>query len=229
MDFSGPGANVSELGAWLADQISLDLSQTPRGYQIIDRKKFRDGLEEQKIPSSVLQQDGPASCPASAAGASVFILGSLTTQPDAVELSVRVVQTSDRKKIGETIQRIPLTPDLEVLAGRILLPPTIPSSSEPVTPSAEKYKPISPVCVYCPIPQFSEVARSAQTSGSVFLSVTVTEDGHVENISVAIGAPCGLTDMAIQAVKQWTFKPATKPDGTPVAVRTAIEVVFRLL
>lgn len=224
IDFSGPGADVSELGLWLADQISMDLSRTPRGFQMMDRKKFRDALEEQKIPSSVLQQDGPASCSARSAGASVFILGSLTTQDDAVELSVKVVQTSDRKKIGERKQRIPLTPDLKALAGRTLPLPTIPSLLE--------YKPNEPnfpLCAYCPVAQFSELARRARFSGTVVLSLTVTEDGHVEDISVARGAPCGLTEMAIQAVKRWRFRPATKPDGTPVAVRTAVEVVFRLL
>jgi len=37
----------------------------------------------------------------------------------------------------------------------------------------------------------------------------------------------GLDEKAIEAVRQWKFKPATK-DGHPVAVQVNIEVSFRL-
>jgi len=38
----------------------------------------------------------------------------------------------------------------------------------------------------------------------------------------------GLDEKAIEAVKQWTFKPAYK-DGKPVAAAATLEVNFRLL
>ncbi len=39
----------------------------------------------------------------------------------------------------------------------------------------------------------------------------------------------GLEEKAVEAVKQWRFKPALGPSGKPVAVVVPIEVTFRLL
>ena len=35
--------------------------------------------------------------------------------------------------------------------------------------------------------------------------------------------------MAVDALKNWKFNPAKDKDGKPVAVRTNLEVVFRLM
>jgi protein TonB len=46
---------------------------------------------------------------------------------------------------------------------------------------------------------------------------------------VVKGPGLGLEDKAIEAVKNWRFKPALGPNGKPVATLTPIEVTFRLL
>jgi hypothetical protein len=38
--------------------------------------------------------------------------------------------------------------------------------------------------------------------------------------------PNGLTEMAIEAVQTWKFKPALGPDGKPAAVRRMVEMNF---
>ena len=56
-----------------------------------------------------------------------------------------------------------------------------------------------------------------------------TPDGRATNIQVVKGPGLGLEDKAIEAVRNWRFKPALGPDGKPVATLTPIEVTFRLL
>jgi protein TonB len=46
---------------------------------------------------------------------------------------------------------------------------------------------------------------------------------------VVKGPGLGLEEKAVEAVKQWRFKPALGPSGKPVAVVVPIEVTFRLL
>jgi protein TonB len=85
-----------------------------------------------------------------------------------------------------------------------------------------------PICLYCPIPQYSDEARKAKYQGTVVLQVTITPDGRAINISVVKGPGLGLEEKAIEAVKGWKFKPAVGPNGKVVPTIVPIEVTFRL-
>ena len=86
-----------------------------------------------------------------------------------------------------------------------------------------------PECLYCPLPMYSEEARKAKYQGTVTLRMIVTPDGRATNISVVKGVGLGLDDRAIQAVRDWKFKPSLGPGGKAVAVWVTVEVNFRLL
>ena len=77
-------------------------------------------------------------------------------------------------------------------------------------------------------PEYSEEARKAKYQGTVLLYVEVDTAGRAANIRVARSLGLGLDEKAIEAVKQWKFKPGYK-DGKPVTVAATIEVNFRLL
>jgi TonB family protein len=87
-----------------------------------------------------------------------------------------------------------------------------------------------PTCIYCPIPNYTDKARAAKLNGTVVVQAVVTADGRAENISIVKGHELGLglDDSAIRAVSEWRFKPATGPDGKPVAVVVPVEVTFRI-
>jgi periplasmic protein TonB len=85
-----------------------------------------------------------------------------------------------------------------------------------------------PVCLYCPIPQYSDEARKAKYQGTVVLQVTITPDGRAVNITVLKSPGLGLDEKAMEAVKTWKFKPAAGPNGRVVATIVPIEVTFRL-
>jgi protein TonB len=77
-------------------------------------------------------------------------------------------------------------------------------------------------------PQYSEEARKAKVSGVVILDLIVDPAGHSRDIRVVHGTGLGLDEKAIDAVRQWRFKPGTK-NGKPVPVHARVEVNFRLL
>lgn len=85
-----------------------------------------------------------------------------------------------------------------------------------------------PTCLYCPEPQFSDEAVKAKYQGVVLLSAIITADGRATDIQVVKGLGLGLDEKAIEAVRTWRFTPARGPDGKAAAVRTPIEVTFRL-
>jgi periplasmic protein TonB len=86
----------------------------------------------------------------------------------------------------------------------------------------------SPTLLYKKEPEYSEEARKAKYQGTVLLYVEVDASGKATNIKVQRSLGLGLDEKAIEAVRQWKFKPGYK-DGKPVVVAATIEVNFRLL
>jgi len=77
-------------------------------------------------------------------------------------------------------------------------------------------------------PEYSEEARKAKYQGTVLLAIEVSPNGTASNIKVMRSLGLGLDEKAMEAVRQWKFKPGYK-DGKPVTVAATIEVNFRLL
>jgi TonB family protein len=75
-------------------------------------------------------------------------------------------------------------------------------------------------------PAYSEEAKAAGVSGEVQVEVTISEEGRVIE-AIIISGPELLRDAALQAAKQWVFKP-TKLDGAPVKVRGILTFNFDL-
>ncbi len=76
-------------------------------------------------------------------------------------------------------------------------------------------------------PQYSEEARKARYQGTVVLEAIVRRDGTVDIQRVVRSLGFGLDENAIQALKQWRFRPGMR-NGIPVDVSLNIEVNFNL-
>ena len=85
-----------------------------------------------------------------------------------------------------------------------------------------------PAVIYRIDPEYTDQARKAKYSGTVGLLVDVSETGKVTGASVIRALGMGLDEKAIEAVKQWKFRPATQ-DGNPIAMQVRVDMVFRLL
>jgi periplasmic protein TonB len=85
-----------------------------------------------------------------------------------------------------------------------------------------------PVLLWRKDPEYSAEARKAKLQGIVELGIEVNASGQVTNIRVLRGLGLGLDERAIDAVRQWKFRPGTV-DGRAVATRAMVEVNFRLL
>jgi protein TonB len=75
-------------------------------------------------------------------------------------------------------------------------------------------------------PTYPALARSARIQGQVVLQAVISKDGSIENLHLISGHPM-LAPAAIEAVKQWKYKPYFL-NGEPVEVETTINVNFTL-
>jgi TonB family protein len=85
-----------------------------------------------------------------------------------------------------------------------------------------------PVATYQPAPPYTPQAQRDQVEGDVDLAIIIDAEGNVaeaREISKPLGD--GLDEKAIETVKTWKFKPATR-NGVPVPTRVTVMVSFRL-
>jgi protein TonB len=73
-------------------------------------------------------------------------------------------------------------------------------------------------------PRYPLEAKVARVQGTVLLNVTVSKTGAVTAVDVVSG-PDLLQSAAVDAVKQWEFRPFSLV-GEPVEFETTVHVVF---
>ncbi len=75
-------------------------------------------------------------------------------------------------------------------------------------------------------PTYPQMARAARIQGTVELKALIDKDGKIGTLEAVSGHPL-LVPAAIEAVKQWQYKPFVL-DGNPVEVEITIRVNFEL-
>ena len=76
------------------------------------------------------------------------------------------------------------------------------------------------------LPVYPVLAQQAHIQGLVVLDADISKDGTVETLKAVSGHPL-LVPAALNAVKQWRYKPYVV-NGKPVAASTQIVVDFAL-
>ena len=223
-DLEGPGAKPVPLGAWLADQLSASLSKAGKDLEVIDRARLRAALEQRQLSTRDIGNPKIANMLAELIGAEVVVKGSFAAAQNGVGITLAASEVPNRMTLGTTTGKIPMTKQMEAIL-------EVPLQTLP--PRDGVFKPGTggvgyPSCVHCPSPSYTGEARRAKLNGMVVLQATITPQGEVSDMAVVKGPGFGLERNAVEAVRNWRFKPATDQDGKPVAVRVLIEVKFAI-
>jgi protein TonB len=84
-----------------------------------------------------------------------------------------------------------------------------------------------PVLVHKVQPAYPPLAMNARVQGVVKLEALIRKDGSIADIRPLKKLSMGLTEAAIEAVRQWRYKPG-ELNGIPVDFYLEVEVLFRL-
>ena len=85
----------------------------------------------------------------------------------------------------------------------------------------------APVVLSAPEPQFSQQARDAGVGGTVLVYLQVDPQGLPNKVRVLRGIGMGLDEAAVEAVRQYRFKPAME-NGVAVTVEMNVQVNFKI-
>jgi len=139
-------------------------------------------------------------------------------QPYTIEGQPVEVQTD--VQVNFTLADQPMTGVIGSVVGGYNLPPAtpgVPRAPEAVTRTLriEKVDPLYP-----------PIGIRDRIQGSVFLDVRIAASGDVENVSMISGHPV-LAPAAIEAVRQWKYKPYMV-NGEPGLVETTVSLTFTI-
>lgn len=85
----------------------------------------------------------------------------------------------------------------------------------------------APAVLHSVQPEFTDQARQSNFQGTVGLQLIVDAQGNPQNIHVIRRLGMGLDEKAVEAVREYKFRPATY-QGHPVAVQIVVDVEFHL-
>jgi len=117
-DFTDLQGNVTELGRFIAEQVSIGLVGSEKKYEVIDRLHLKTLMAEHKLSSSGIIDPKTAKKLGEIAGADAIITGTITPFSDVVKISIKVLAVDTAKIIAASSVDIPKTKAIEELLGK---------------------------------------------------------------------------------------------------------------
>jgi len=148
VDFTDLQGNVTELGRFMAEELSTSLAMADKGFAIVDRTHLRTILAEQRLSISGLLDPRNAKKIGQIAGVDALVLGSIVPLGETVRLSIKVVATDTAKVVGAARGSIALTGAIRTMLDRQIAQqyvsgPTSESHTTPVAPVSSVVQPDS--------------------------------------------------------------------------------------
>lgn len=206
---------TSYLSGKVSDALRKDIAETS-GLRFLSRGMLTDPkltTEEMSSPTALARIGAIW-------GVASIVTGTIEVHPDRYIVKAVAKRVSDGSDIVTADQDVPRRRFLD-----LLLPEgTDAESAHLKTIGADGVT--APVCVYCPIPSYSDDALAAKIQNAkVTLTVTVSTKGEPIKVVLDKNPGFGLGEKAIEDVSEWKFRPAMQ-NGKPVTVAVPVEVTF---
>lgn len=220
----------TELGAKLTQEFAAALAA--RGILLMSDATLQQTAQKEHVLPEALRDPGTFRCVASDAGADVAVNGTVQPADADMELLVAAVRTEDATVFLKDKIRFAVTPDITKLQSETLPAPSVSNGMQKSAsglPEAGKNGYTTPVCLYCPNPQYSSRAFVMREQGTTSFEVVIGSDGRAYSLTVLHGLSCGINQETLNFIENvYKFKPAAGPDGKPAAVRMLFEIELRL-
>jgi TonB family protein len=216
-DFVRDESRVSLQGVLLADRFWFALLQSQRGFRTLNRDLLRARVYNH--PDDATRKDEREA--ANAAGAEVLVTGKIDQDATTLFITITASNVSSGKQLEQRRVSLPRTRPLDELAVESIRPkgPIYLLGQNGVS---------TPSCLYCPTPHYSEQALKHKIEGTAVIEAIIDPSGRAQRVWEVSGLSDGLTEQALDIVRQWHFKPAQVPNGDAVTVMAPVDVAFRL-
>jgi len=179
VDFVDLQGNITELGRFIGEELSVDLVKEAKGFEVIDRIHLKVILAEHKISMSGLVDPKTVKKLGQIAGVDAIVTGCVTPFGDSIRVTCKVITTDKTKVVGAGKADIPKTKAIEELLAREIEGSVI--TTKPITPP----KPAAKVQQSVEAKGFLFELQSCKLSGnSVTCNLLITNKKEDRNLVV---------------------------------------------
>lgn len=144
VDFTDLSGNVTELGRFLAEELSVSLVITGAGLEIVDRTQLNKIFREQALSFSGVLDPAAVKKVGQLAGVDALIAGTITDLEDTIRLTLKIIATDTGSLVSAARTAIPKTGTIAKLMAREVAPPRAPGPDRPETERAPSLQPSPP-------------------------------------------------------------------------------------
>ena len=117
VDFTDLQGNVTQLGRFIAEELSIALAGDAKDFEVIDRSSIRVILQEHKLASEGLIDPTTARKLGQIAGVDTLITGTITPLGDSVHVGLKALNTETARVLAGFSVEIPRTRAINDLLG----------------------------------------------------------------------------------------------------------------
>ena len=115
VDFTDLKGNVTELGRFIAEELSVGLQMAGKDLEVVDRTHLQTLLKEHQLSSTGLVDPETSRKLGQIAGVDALITGTITPFGETIRLSAKIIDTESAKLIGANTGNIPATEAIKML------------------------------------------------------------------------------------------------------------------
>jgi TolB-like protein len=134
VDFVDLDGNPSKLGKFIAEELSVELTQSAVGIEVVDRAHLNAILQEHKLKSDGILDPATTKELGLLAGVDILVTGSITDLGDSIHVVAKALATDTARIVAASSGTLPKTSQLNALLG------SAGSSSSPASSSSTKSK-----------------------------------------------------------------------------------------
>jgi TolB-like protein len=184
VDFTDLQGNMTELGRFLAEELSVDLTLSAKGFEVIDRTHLKSILTEHKLSVTGLVDPNTVKKLGQIAGVNAIVTGSVTPFGDSIRVTCKVIATDTAKVIGASKSDIAKTKAIEELLAKGIETGTTSTQGTGTTTSKSQPKAMPKVEVN----DFSFLARECKMSGQKVTCIIAVTNNAQETKELTIFA-----------------------------------------
>ncbi len=117
-DFTDLQGNVTELGRFLAEQLSIALARNSQGIEVVDRTHLKTLIQEHKLNASGLTDPATIEKMGQMTGVNVLVTGTITPFGDSVQVAAKALKLNTAKIVTAATTEIPRTKSIDYLLGQ---------------------------------------------------------------------------------------------------------------
>lgn len=217
IDFTDLQGRTSELGRFVAEQLSVSLVLARQGFAVVDRANMKSILEEHKLTASGLVNPENARKLGQFSGVDSIVLGSITVLGNSLSITVKVISTETTQVIAASRVNLPRSKEIDSLLGAQLVPD---SEGSPEIPANEGKAHFSKSTLQRLGNLQAELLQFiVYPNGSAFAAVQISNTS--KNVTIAISANSFNSKGVIMGVQNDTWVSAKIVDDRGNLIRAS--------